>query len=296
MKKIEKINISNFQIWDKAEISFKNFNVIRGSSNSGKSAIVRAINMALNNDWHKSWLRKNQNKTTVKLIFNDESFIERTRGSVNSVSIRETNKKEESWSGFGNTYPQEVVSFLNIGEENCSYQFDSHFFLSLSPTKRALTLGTFSDLQKIDGVLENVQKNIRDNETTFKSLDLNLNNNNLELENIQGILKAKKAVDVLVDVHDFNNDLQKILTIQKDLDVIDLKLKNYDSLDDLISLSFKMDTLYLVSDIIEINEEVALVEKQIEGLKSKMKIEETCPTCGQLIGENHEKTKEVTAS
>ena len=293
MKKIEKMNISNFQIWDSVEIGFKNFNVIRGSSNSGKSAIVRAVNMALNNDWHKSWLRKNQSKTTVKLFFDDSSYIERTRGSVNSVSIKEINKDEESWSGFGSTYPQEVVSFLRIGEENCSYQFDSHFFLSLSPTKRALTLGTFSDLQKIDGVLENVQKNIRDNETTIKSLELNLNNNNVELENIQKILKAKKAVDILIEVGDFNCDLKKILSIQKDLEVINYNLESFDDLEDLTSLSLKIDTLYLVSDIIKLNEEIALVDKQIRNLESEIKLEEICPTCGQLIGENHEETKKA---
>jgi len=291
MKKIEKINISNFQIWDDVEIDFKNFNVIKGSSNSGKSAIVRAINMALNNDWHKSWLRKNESRTTVRLDFEDSSYIERNRGNVNSVSIKRKDKEEETWSGFGSTYPQEVENFLNIGEENCSYQFDSHFFLSLSPPKRALTLGTFSDLQTIDSVLENVQKNIRDNETTIKSLDLNLNNNSIELENIKNILKAKKAVDILVEVRDLNCDLQKILTIQKDLDVIDSNLKYFDSLEDLTSLSSKMDVLYLVSDIININEEMSLIDKEINRLKSKITTEEICPTCGQLIEENHEEAK-----
>ena len=69
--------------------------------------------------------------------------------------------------------------------------------MSLSPTKRALTLGTFSDLQTIDNVLDNVYKNVRENETTIKSLDLNLTNNTLELDNIQQVLKGKEAVDIL---------------------------------------------------------------------------------------------------
>ena len=41
MRKIKKIGISNFQIWDDVEIELGNFNVIKGSSNSCKSAIVR---------------------------------------------------------------------------------------------------------------------------------------------------------------------------------------------------------------------------------------------------------------
>ena len=171
MRKIEKIEIVNFQIWENVSIDLNDFNIIKGSSNSGKSAIVRAINMVINNDWHKSWLRKDTTTSKVKLIFNDGTYIERIRGSVNSVLIKEVDKEEETWSGFGSNYPQEVIEFLNLGEENCSYQFDSHFFLSLSPTKRALTLGTFSDLQKIDGILVDVQKNIRDNDNHVKSLN-----------------------------------------------------------------------------------------------------------------------------
>jgi predicted ATP-dependent endonuclease of OLD family len=289
MKKIEKIGISNFQIWDDIEIGFKNFNVIKGSSNSGKSAIVRAINMALSNDWHKSWLRKNESKTTVKLTFNDDTYIERIRGSVNSVSIRKTNGNEESWSGFGSSYPQEVVDFLNISNENCSYQFDSHFFLSLSPTKRALTLGTFSDLQRIDNVLDDVYKGVRNNEATIKSVNLNLTNNTLELDNIQQVLKGRKAVEILVDVRDYNCNLQQILDIQNQLEDLDSDLNNFGELDDLTTLNSKMDALHLVSDIFSVNEEISLVEKEIREFEDKIEYEEICPTCGQLIGEDHDK-------
>ena len=72
--KIEKIKINNFYSIRNIELhlgEYEGLTIIKGtnkdakgSNGSGKSAIVRAINMALSNDWHKSWLRKNESKTT----------------------------------------------------------------------------------------------------------------------------------------------------------------------------------------------------------------------------------------
>ena len=69
-------------------------------------------------------------------------FLKRTRGSKNSVEIISSDDSNV-WSEFGNTYPDEIKDFLSISEENCSYQFDSHFFLSLSPNIKLLKLNAY---------------------------------------------------------------------------------------------------------------------------------------------------------
>ena len=100
MKKIESINVKNFQIWKDVDLKLGDFNVIKGSSNSGKSSLVRAINMVLNNDWHKSWLRQDEIDTSVEIHFTDGTSIKRIRGSQNSVKITPSDTLEESmkWS------------------------------------------------------------------------------------------------------------------------------------------------------------------------------------------------------
>ena len=130
MKKINYIIIKDFQIWEYVRLELDDFNVIKGSSNSGKSSLIRAINMVLNNDWHKSWLRQGEKDSIVEVYFTDGTSIKRIRGSQNYVEIKNDKDQSNKWSGFGNNYPEEVVKFLNIGEENCSYQFDQHFFLN----------------------------------------------------------------------------------------------------------------------------------------------------------------------
>ena len=87
MKKIDYVNVVNFQIWKEATLKLDDFNVIKGSSNSGKSSLVRAINMVLSNDWHKSWLRQGEIDATVEIGFIDGTKIKRIRGSQNSVEI-----------------------------------------------------------------------------------------------------------------------------------------------------------------------------------------------------------------
>ena len=137
MKKIESIDVKNFQIWKDVSLELDDFNVIKGSSNSGKSSLVRAMNMVLNNDWHKSWLRQDEVDTTVEIHFTDGTSIKRTRGSKNSVEIISSDDSNV-WSGFGNTYPDEIKDFLSISEENCSYQFDSHFFSKFVSNEKSI--------------------------------------------------------------------------------------------------------------------------------------------------------------
>ena len=50
-RKIKSIGMKNFQSWEDGEVLFENFNVLEGKSNSGKSAVVRAMSMVINDDW-----------------------------------------------------------------------------------------------------------------------------------------------------------------------------------------------------------------------------------------------------
>ena len=75
--------------------------------------------MVLNNDWHKSWLRQDEIDTIVEIHFTDGTSIKRTRGSKNSVEVV-TSGNSNVWSGFGNTYPDEVkyVGMFRDGVEH----------------------------------------------------------------------------------------------------------------------------------------------------------------------------------
>ena len=290
MKKIEYVRVVNFQIWKEATLELDDFNVIKGSSNSGKSSLVRAINMGLNNDWHKSWLRQGETDTIVEIGFVDNSKIKRIRGSQNSVEIITTDGESNIWSGFGNNYPEEVLSFLSISEENCSYQFDQHFFLSLTPTKRALTFGSFSDLQKIDEINSLVQKKIRNGDKLQNSYEMELERLILEISKTNSILEVKPAVDLLLKINDFTKIINKVLLVKEKINTIQEMLNSFIPLKEIDSLLRKNDVMLIAIEIKDILSEVISIDDEIKNLISQIQEEENCPTCGQPIGEKHEKT------
>ena len=283
MKKIDYVRVVNFQIWKEAILKLDDFNVIKGSSNSGKSSLVRAMNMVLNNDWHKSWLRQDEIDTTVEIGFTDGTKIKRIRGSQNSVEIFSSDVESNTWSGFGNNYPEEVLDFLLINEENCSYQFDQHFFLSLTPTKRALTFGSFSDLQKIDEINLLVQKKIRDGDKLQKSYEMELERLIVEIDKTNSILKVQPAVDLLLKIYDFTNFINKIIGVKDKINDIQEVLYAFDPLEE-IDILFKRNEIMLTAiEIQNISDEVITIDNEIKDLQSQIKEEVICPACGQQI-------------
>jgi len=287
MKKIESIDVKNFQIWKDVSLELDDFNVIKGSSNSGKSSLVRAMNMVLNNDWHKSWLRQDEVDTTVEIHFTDGTSIKRTRGSKNSVEIISSDDSNV-WSGFGNTYPDEIKDFLSISEENCSYQFDQHFFLSLSPTKRALTFGSFSDLQKIDEISNLVQRKIRDGEKLLKSYELELERLGKDLEKSNSVLELEPAVQLLLKINDFKTTLYNVVNYKNRINRIDKLLHSFTPMEEVSEYYREYETLLMALEINSINHEMSSIDDDIKNLNDQLQEEEICPTCGQEIGGDHE--------
>jgi len=287
MKKIESIDVKNFQIWKDVSLELDDFNVIKGSSNSGKSSLVRAMNMVLNNDWHKSWLRQDEVDTTVEIHFTDGTSIKRTRGSKNSVEIISSDDSNV-WSGFGNTYPDEIKDFLSISEENCSYQFDQHFFLSLSPTKRALTFGSFSDLQKIDEISNLVQRKIRDGEKLLKSYELELERLGKDLEKSNSVLELEPAVQLLLKINDFKTTLYNVVNYKNRINRIDKLLHSFTPMEEVSEYYREYETLLMALEINSINHEMLSIDDDIKNLNDQLQEEEICPTCGQEIGGDHE--------
>ena len=85
---LKRIRIKNFQKHDKLDIEFSpNVTTIVGSSDSGKSAIVRALRWAcLNKPNGNSFIRNGQKSVKVRVEV-DDSKITRTKGSANTYEL-----------------------------------------------------------------------------------------------------------------------------------------------------------------------------------------------------------------
>ena len=321
MKRISEIELENIQSWDNSKIALENFNVIEGKSNSGKSAIIRGLSMVLTNDWDASWLRKGEKKCHVSISFTDGTKIVRERGSSNSVTIYDNGKIVDKWSKFNKDYPKEIVDFLSTDTSNINFQFDSHFFISLSPNKRAELLGNFSDLSQVDDMISSTQKTIRASNGIVKYLNEEkekISYEKEELENklkdlptmdevnqhkrglfscrdmLEKIKKIEKITELNSEINKFEalNHLETLFTetnlISKKINQIDTlnkineQLENKKVIQEIESLLKETEQIELAVQISNLIQNIINIDGELSNLAQKLD-GQSCPICGNKI-------------
>jgi DNA repair exonuclease SbcCD ATPase subunit len=141
---ISRLRIENFQNHRDTDINFDTgINLIVGSSDAGKSAVLRAINWLFHNSPKStSFVRHGSDETRVTAWFNDGTRVSRIKGKKrNAITIHKSDGTDLVFDKIGSELPQEAIEALGnppINEKNgpisYSEQLDSYFLVSLSPT------------------------------------------------------------------------------------------------------------------------------------------------------------------
>lgn len=162
MSRFKKLIIENFQSHVHTELTFHpGLNVLVGPSDSGKSAILRALRWVLfNYPRGMEMIREGASRCQVTLELDDGTKIIRTRSkSINRYTLIQPDQEELILEGFGSEVPQEVVEahgirpirlekqeiFLQLGT-----QLEGPFLLSESGGTKAKMIGMISGAQLID--------------------------------------------------------------------------------------------------------------------------------------------------
>jgi len=114
---IEKVLIENFQSHESTELTFqKGLNVIVGPSDHGKSAVIRAIRWVLYNEPRgNDFIRQGTGFARVTLWLNTGYTITRERtSSKNRYILTDKNGNSNIYEGFGNEVPQEISNAHGI--------------------------------------------------------------------------------------------------------------------------------------------------------------------------------------
>lgn len=166
MNGFKKLVIENFQSHQYTEIDFTDgLNVFVGPSDSGKSAILRALKWVLfNTPRGMDFIRTGAKECRVRLVFADGTEIVRIRSrSVNRYVLRTKDGKEQIFEGFGNTVPEEITSVHQIVPVELDQkelllhfgnQLESPFLLFESNQNKAKTIGRISGAHLIDKALK----------------------------------------------------------------------------------------------------------------------------------------------
>ena len=190
---LKKLRIRNFQAHKKLNISFdKGVTTITGSSDIGKSAIIRALRFVTRNQPSgDSFIKDGSSKTRVRLHF-DEHHVGRTKGTFNTYSL-----DGQVYSAFGLDVPEPIVKALNISDISFQGQHDAPFWFSESAGEVSRQLNRIVDLDIIDTTLANLNSEKRKSVAT--------------VDVVQGrVLELRERVKSLRYIKDMDKELRAL--------------------------------------------------------------------------------------
>lgn len=174
---IQELQIRNFQSHKDTTLKFHpGVNVILGTTDSGKTAVIRALKWVVQNkptgeDFRSSW-----GGDTVVIATTKEGVVSRRKGDrENSYMLYKNGDPGESiFTAFGSTVPEPIQQFFNMEEVNLQQQLDSPFLLSQTPGQVAQYFNRVAGIDIIDTATKNVNKNIQDakRSSEYKKSDL----------------------------------------------------------------------------------------------------------------------------
>lgn len=156
---IKSLSVTNFQSHKSAELNFApGVNVIIGASDSGKTAILRALNWIISNRpsgdaFRSSW----GGATECRVDLTDGNWIARTKD-------KDGNQYElnaEVMKAMGQSVPEAISKVLNLNSINQQSQMDAPFLLSASAGEVAQTLNEVVGLEDIDKTLTAANRMVR---------------------------------------------------------------------------------------------------------------------------------------
>jgi len=191
---IKSLHLSNFQSHKDSALEFDpGVNVIVGASDSGKTAIIRALRWLIWNRPSGEEFISNWGGIAEIILDTGEEYITRIKGEGDNAYFLD----EQEFVAFKTEIPEEIQQVLNINEINLQSQLDAPFLLSDSPGEVAKHFNKIAHLDQIDSGLKNVQKWIRDIEQNISSSNKQVIQLTEDLEKFVHLDKFEIDVEVL---------------------------------------------------------------------------------------------------
>lgn len=231
----KELSIRNFQSHKDTKIEFENgVNVLVGSSDQGKSAILRAIIWAWSNrplgtdDIVSHWARDDKNKikdAMAVLICTDTGVVTRRRtADENEYYLTvgsKDNIKTKKFEAVNKEVPEDVIKFFRLTDVNIQQQHDAPFLLSASSSDVAKYFNKIVRLDVIDTVLSNAESERRDTNKKIKETENEKKQLEKQLEDYEWIEQAQALVDKLAKTN------EKINILDDGWQVIDAEIQDY---------------------------------------------------------------------
>lgn len=297
MRKIRELNIKNFQSHEDTTINFQDYAIIHGATNSGKSAIIRAIKWCLYNEAPPEGAeltRFGKKETTVSITFDDGRKIIRKRsGKTNEYFTVDENGQENSYTGFGRGPLKEIVEFHGMymanlfGEAqsvNIVDQQEPPFFLSEGPTARGHLISRLADTLVYEAALIMLKKDAGEIKRNVEDKRNRINVLNNEIDELDYVDDFKSFVDeAQLRKERIKHQTRAFTDIPTYKANIDVSLSHYKNsvgaasiLEDVTASQAQIEKLQTEQNTMrEISSKIALVNQSIELWNEKKTISDT---------------------
>ncbi len=254
---ITKVEVENFQSHKKTTLEFvPGTNVIIGLSDTGKSALFRAINWPITNrplgdDFCSEW----GGDTRVVLHTTEGNVVER---------IRSTSKNQYIVNGkvleaFGMEVPEEVINILQLDSANIQSQMDPPFLLADTPGEAAKLLNKAASIDDIDIAIANLK-------SAYRKLDDSIKYSEKGLESQLAALKQYEDIPVIEE---------KLQVVEKLDEEWQTLLQNKERLASTVSQLLIVETeLKSTENIPSLLEKQARIQKEYDTFLNKKKLQE----------------------
>lgn len=294
---IKSVRIKNFQSHKDSSFEFhSNVNIISGSSNNGKSVVIRALNWAIKNKAPSSicsnWnidKKGNQIDNIEVEVITEKGKCVRIKGKKNGYTLNGS-----EYNAIGRDIPEQVKEFFNMTDTNIQSQMDSPFLLSLNGPDATKFINKVVKLESIDTILSKAEKDRRSVNSELKVIEKDISDCQNKIEGLKWVESAEsvlKKMDIYeskiddlteeadklnesielyrqkendtfdIDLELLANHIREEMNILNDLNVKYVKLK--DSID-----SFKKYKVYDFSKIDKVLNEIKIVEDSIDSAEA----------------------------
>lgn len=215
---IESIEIRNFQIHKKTKIDFVDgINIISGTSDNGKSSIIRAFRWALENRpqgyTFRRWGTPEKAITAVDVVVDGE-VISRKRGNVKNEYVFDGT----TFKALRSDVPDPIKEHLEILPFNIQMQNDKVFLFQDSDSNVAKLINDISGISVIDDILKESNRRLRELNSEEKLLKDLIKEKKAQKATYKSFVKMKKSVTGLKEkIEDVEEKREILEGIEEDL-------------------------------------------------------------------------------
>lgn len=260
---IASVHIQNFQSHPDSKLEFASgVNVIVGSSDSGKTAIIRALrwavwNKPLGDAFRSDW----GGDTQVKVELGKGEFVRRFKGKGGDRYVREewdpddpeNSPQEMEFKAFGTVPPQEIDDTFNLKELNLQNQIDRPFLLDVSPGEVARYFNRIAKIDQIDSSIQTVEKWVREIRQHISNHETQITEQQANLDSFKYLDKMEAEIEVLEqmqtrrdrkrqDVQTLQNKVQEIGKVEQEIESQILVLRADKVVDNILYLFDQKDS------------------------------------------------------